>query len=229
MSTPTDIIVAALGYNKKNDPASITTRSAEYFEVVMRAMRGLYLFAAKVNPEFFGAQAQVNFTAGAPGYWARPAAAVSVWRIENSIPREVIVVPRSQLTADVGRPAVWRLGQKYYGAGNPLDPTTGSLAFFYSQRATKPATVDTAFDASWPTDFDPLMVLEAAMYLAINDERIDEATRLMHDRDQWAMQFATFLDIEQANVVYQYGSTRNYNIPDLIRTVLATVPTGVAA
>lgn len=226
MTKPRDIILQAIGYSTKNRPGDVDAKVDELFDVQMRAMRGLYLFAARINPEFFGDSAVVAFTAGAPGYWARPATALSVWRIENAVGDEVVVVPRSQLTADEGRPAVWRNGQKYFGAGNTLDPTNGTLTFFFSARPVKPASADTDFDATWPTDFDPLLVEETAMYMALQDGRADEAARIQADRDKWAMNFATFLEIEQTNVVYQYGNSRNYNLPELIQSILATVPGG---
>jgi hypothetical protein len=228
MTTPRDILLAAFGFSTKNRPADVAAKADELMAVQMRAMKGLYLFAARINPEFFADSSAINFTAGAPGYWLRPAAALSIWRIEDVASTEVIVVPRSQRTADVGRPALWRLGQKYYSAGNALDPVGGALTFFYSARPVTPATVDTAFDALWPTDFDPLLVLETAMYLAIQDGRVDEAASIAASRDKWAALFATFLEVEQVNVVYQYGNSRNYNLPELIQSVLASVPGGVA-
>lgn len=221
MSTPNEIVLAAYAFSSKNRPEQFAAKADELFDVVMRAMRGLYLFAANINPEYFGDSAAVNVTAGAPNYWTRPPLAVSIWRIEDAGKNEVIVVPRSQLTADVGRPALWRNGQKYMSAGNPLDPTNGTLTFFYSKRATKPADINTAFDASWPTDFDPLLIEETAMYLALQDGRTDEAATVQPSRDKWATQFANFLEIEQVNVVYQYGNSRNYNVPALIKTILA--------
>lgn len=224
MTTPRDILVAAFGTSSKNRPEQITPRSDELFEVAMRAMRGIYSFGAEVNPEYFGDSEQVALTAGAPGYWARPAKAESIWYIENPGGKEVIVVPRTQLTADIGRPAIYRLGRKFYSAGNPLDPTSGALRFFYSARAVKPGTVDAPFDDSWPSDFDGFLVEETAIYLALGDGRADEAALHVADRDKWAQRFAKFLEHETVNVVYAYGASRNYNVPDLIKTLLATVP-----
>lgn len=218
MSTPQDIVVAALAYSTKNKPSFITSREAELFEVVMRAMRRLYLFSVKINPEFFGISENIAFAAGG---WARPALALSIWRIENPGTNEVIVVPREQLQADEGRPAVYRLGQKFYSAGNALDPVSGTLTFFYTKKPTVPATFATAFSADWPTDFDGLLVAETAIYLARQDGRTDEAATIKAERDEWAGEFASFLETEQLNVVYLYGNAKNYNIPDLIKTTLA--------
>lgn len=229
MTTPRDIILQSIGFSTKNRPEDVDAKLDELFDVQMRAMKGLYLFAARINPEFFGDSLTQPYNAAVPGWWNRPPNALSIWRIENSAGDEVIVVPRAQLKADVGRPAVWRNGQKYFGAGNPLDPTNGTLTFFYSARPVKPASADTAFDGTWPTDFDPLLVNETAIYMAIQDGRTDEAARIQADRDKWAMTFATFLEIEQTNVVYMYGNSRNYNLPELIQSILATVPGGQAS
>lgn len=220
MSSPQDIAVAALGYSTKNKPGFITERSAELFEVTMRAMRRLYLFSTRINPEFFGTSENVNFSAGG---WTRPTSALAIWRIENPGTNEVIVVPRSQLTADEGRPAVYRLGQRYFSAGNALDPVSGSLTFFYTKKPTTPGAFATAFASDWPTDFDGLLIAETALYLARQDGRTDEAATIKSERDEWAVEFANFLETEQLNVVYLYGSSKNYNVPDLIKTVLDRV------
>jgi hypothetical protein len=222
MTTPRDILVGAFGFSSKNKPEQIESRKEELFEVVMRAMRGLYTLAAEINPEFFGKQAAVGFAAGG---WTQPADAESVYYIENPAGKEVVVVPRSDLKADLARPAVWKLANMYFGAGNALDPTAGNLQFFYSRRATKPASVDTAFTAEWPTDHDGLLITETAMHLALNDGRKDEAAIIQPDRDRAAYRFVARLEHDNVNTVYSYGASRNYNVPNLIKSILAQVQT----
>lgn len=222
MTTPRDILVAAFGYSSKNRPEQIESRKEELFEVVMRAMRGLYTLSAEINPEFMGKQANVGFAAGG---WTQPADAEAVYYMENPAGDEVVVVPRSDRKADLARPCVWKLGRMYLSAGNALDPTAGNILFLYSQRAVKPATVDTAFDASWPTDHDGLLVTETAMHLALNDGRKDEAAFIQPDRDRAAFRFVARLEHDNVNTVYSYGASRNYNVPNLIKSILAQVQT----
>lgn len=222
MTTPRDILVAAFGYSSKNKPEQIESRKDELFEVVMRAMRGLYTLAAEINPEFFGKQAVVAFAAGG---WTQPADAEAVFYIENAASKEVVVVPRAQRDADKARPALYKLGNIYYPAGNTLDPTSGNLTFVYSRRATKPADVDTAFGADWPTDHDGLLITETAMHLALNDGRTAEAQVIQPDRDRAAYRFVARLEHDTLNTVYSYGATRNYNVPNLIKSILAQVQT----
>ncbi|HJX74918.1 MAG TPA: hypothetical protein VJ247_01095 [Gaiella sp.] len=226
MSTPNDILAAALAFSTKNRPEWITSKSGELVETVMRAMRGLYLFGASVNPSYFAEKADV---AAAAGSWARPATANAVILIRNPAGQEVIVVPENQQDADRSRPALFQRGLQYFGAGGPLDPVAGALTFTYAKKATKPATADAAFDASWNTDFDGLLATETAIYLAIQDGRIDEASAYVGSRDAWAKQFAAWLDIETVPRVYAYRIGRGVSIPDLIRTTLASVPSTAAS
>ncbi len=218
MTTPRDILIAAYGLSNQNQPETIASESTELLDVVVRAGRGLWAFAARINPEFFGATVDVPFAA--PG-WARPGTAELVWRIENPVGKEVVVVPRSDLKADLARPAVWTLGQIYRSAGNPLDPINGNLTFFYSQVFPKPDTLDTAISALWPTQYDQLLILEAGLYLALKDGRGDEMGSLSGQRDSWAQLFAAFLEHETTNRVYRYGSVRTFNVPALIAAHLA--------
>ena len=217
MSSPQDIAVAALAYSTKNKANFITERSQELFDQIMRSMRRLYLFSTRINPEFFGTSEAIAFSAGG---WSRPTSSLAIWRIENPGTDEVIVVPRSQLKADEGRPAVYRLGQRYFSAGNTLDPVSGTLTFFYTKKPTTPSTFSTAFAADWITDFDGLLIAQTALYLARQDGRDSEAGTIQAERDEWAVEFASFLETEQLNMVYLYGSAKNYNVPDLIKTVL---------
>jgi hypothetical protein len=226
VSTPRDLVIAAYGLSAQNKPDQIATAATELLDVYTRAMQGLWAFAARVNPEFFGTSADVGFSA--PG-WARPAAAELVWRIENPAGKEVIVVPRSDLKADLARPAVWTLGQVYRSAGNPLDPVGGNLTFFYSQVYVKPLSIDTAITALWPVQFNDLLVREIGLYLALKDGRDTELGTIGAERDRWAQLFAAFLEHETTNRVYRYGSMRVFNVPTLIAAHLAPSREAAAA
>lgn len=218
MSTPTDIITAAYGRSAKNRPDEIATKATELLAVVGRAIKGIYSFAAEINPEFFGKSAVVGFTSGG---WPIPADTELVFRLELDDGTEVVKVPRTQRDAETGRPAVYQLGRKLFTAGNASDPTSGNLTFIYSQHGIQPATVDTAFDASWITDFDGFLVEEVALYLIIKDGRSEEFAAVVDARDRWARRFAARLEHEFTNTVFLYGSARNINVPDLIKTYLA--------
>lgn len=224
MTTPRDILIAAYGLSGQSRPAEMATEATELLDVVTRAARGLWAFAARVNPEFFGTSSSVAFAA--PG-WRRPATAELVWLIENPLGKEVVVVPRRDLKADLARPAVWYLGQVYRSAGNPLDPTAGNLTFYYSQVFPKPANIDVAISDLWPTQFDELLIREAGLYLALKDERYEEMQSLITTRDRWAQLFAAFLEHETTNRVFRYGAVRTFNVPTLIAAHLA--PTAGAA
>lgn len=219
MSTPRDIITAAHGFSTKNRPGQIATIETELLGVVTRAFRGLWAFAARINPEFFGKQAAV---VPAANVWTRPADAELIWLIENPLGQEVAVVRRTDILAESGLPSVTFFGQRYRVTGAAPGPVgTDTLTFFYSMIAPAPATVDTAFDALWPTHFDDLLVRETALYLALKDGRDEELAGLRADRDQWAQLFAAFLEHETANVRVRYGTIRTFNVQTLISAHLA--------
>jgi hypothetical protein len=215
--TAEDIIIGAYGFSTKNRPDQIATKAAELLDLVGRALRGLFSVGALVNPEFYSKQANVAFAAGG---WPRPADAELIWRIETPLAAEVVVVPRSDRAAEPGKPALYVLGQKFYGAGNALDPVAGNLAFFYSVIPAKPATLATVIDPLFPAHFDSLLMHEVAIYLALKDGRSEEVGGLVADRDKWLQLYVSFLEHETVNRVFRYGSTRTYNLPEL-RSLLA--------
>ena len=220
-TTPQDILNAAYAKSEKNMPGTIATESTELLQLVIRAMRGLYAFAARVNPIHFAESAAVVLAAGK---WARPATAESIWRIEGgaaTVPvmaagTEVVVVPVDDKLAESGKPAVYEFGQAFYSAGNASDPTSGTLTFFYSKRPTDPATLSAALDAMWVEQFNELLVLEVAIYLALKDGRADEAAALRAERDREAQLFIAFLEHSTANTRRRYGHIRRINTQTLV-------------
>lgn len=203
-TTYNQILAAAYGRSSKNIPGKIATDATELLNLIWRALAGLYSFAADINPEFFGVTSQVQF---ANGGWPRPAGAEAVWRIETLAGLEVVTVRRSDLKAELGMPALYKLGQKWYSAGNPLDPTNADLIFFYSKQPTVPALLTDVIDATWPETYNPLLIDETALWLAIKDGRQDEVGEIKESRDNWLKLFSAFLDHETMNEVRRMGTT----------------------
>lgn len=207
-TTVTDILVAALARSQKNRPNAIATNASELLEVVFRAMRALYALAAEVNPTFFADSDDVAYAA--PG-WARPPEAENVFRIELD-GTEVAVVPYDDLGAETGMPAVYALGQIYRSAGNADDPTAAdTLRIFFSRLPEKPTSVSDTLDAQWPEQFNELLNLEVAIYLALKDGRMDEVQILRPARDGWATLYGKFLEHETSNLRRRFGHAKKFN------------------
>lgn len=212
-TTVQDILNGAYAKSKKNNPGRIATESTELLEVVKRSLRGLYSFAARINPAFFAETASVAFASGG---WARPETAESIWRIENPSNVEVVVVPIEDRAAEVGKPAVYEFGKQFRGAGNASDPTSGNLTFFYSRRPTDATALTSTLDAQWVEQFNELLMLEVAIYLAIKDERPGELPELKTQRDAWAKQYIAFLEHATVNVVRRWGHIQRFNSPTMV-------------
>lgn len=202
-----------MGKSLKNIPGQIATQATELLNLLNRSMEGLYAFAARVNPTYFAETASVGF-AGAG--WTRPAAAESIIRIETPGFVEVIVVPFDQRDAEPGKPAVWRFGQLFRSAGNANDPTSGNLTFFYAKRPTAPVALANTLDPLWAEQFNELLALEVAIYLALKDGRASEVDGLMQDRDRWVTLYAAFLEHETANERREYGQAQRFVGPSLV-------------
>lgn len=206
-TTPMDIIVAAYGRSSKNVPGTLATEATELLQLVIRAMSGLYAFAARINPCFFAIQESVAFVA--PG-WRRPERAESVFRCETPTGTEVVVVPYFDRQAEVGLPAVYRIGQVYRSAGNANDPTNGDLTFFFAKRPDRPATMNDPLDGLWVESYNTLLIEEVAIYLSLKDGRVEELGELKASRDGWAQLFAAFLEHETSNERRRYGIARRF-------------------
>lgn len=213
MATVQQVLTAAYAKSTKNRPGAIGTEATELVAVVGRALQGLFALGARVNPAFFGASAAVAYAA--PG-WARPADAEAVLRIESSAGQEVVVVPLEDRQAELGKPAVYQLGQVYRGAGNALDPTSGTLTFYYARRAQVPAALADPLDPLWPEAYLELLVLEVASALALKDGRLDEVQALAAERNMWLARFVAFLEHESRVVSRSYGQVQHVPLAALV-------------
>ena len=156
--------------------------------------------------------------------WRRPIDAESVWRVEadaGTVPvtaagTEVVVVPFDDKPAESGKPAIYEFGQQFYGASNPLDPTSGTLVFFYSRRPADPASLTATLDSSWLEQFNEILILDVAAYLALKDGRADEYKALLTERDSSIKQFVMFLEHETANERRRFAHIRRINTQTLV-------------
>lgn len=208
-TTPQDILNGAYAKSLKNRPGAIASESSELLQLVIRAMRGLYAAAARINPTFFAETAVVAYAA--PG-WARPQNAEAIFRIEDPAQAEVVVVPFDDRRAEPGKPAVFTFGQVYRpaSAGAP-DPQNGNLTFWYAKRPTDPANLAATLDAMWTEQFNELLILETAIYLAAKDGRDGEIGQYKGDRDRWANLFFAFLEHETLNERRRFGQVARFN------------------
>lgn len=214
MITVQQILTGAYGHSTKNTPRRIATEETELFQMVIRATRGLYSFAARVNPIFFATTSTVTGVAGA---WTRPVDAESIFRIEDDDDAEVAVVPFDDKTAEPSMPAVYELGQVFRTGGAAIDPAaTDDLTFFYSKRPTSPASLSDSIDASWPEQFNELLMLEVAIYLALKDGRGDELPTLMTARDKEVQLYVAFLEHATVNMRRRWGTIQRFNSPTLV-------------
>lgn len=215
-TTVQQILTAAYAKSTKNRPGTIATENTELLQTVYRAMAGLFAFAARVNPTYFAKSSGV-VGAGAPASFARPADAESIFRIETNTGAEVAVVPYFDKSAESGMPAVYRIGQQFISAGNAGDPAAGvTLTFFYSKRPDVPATLASTIDPLWNEQYNELLVLEVAIYLAAKDGRMDEVQQLVGERNRWVALFVAFLEHETSNERRRFGHLNRINTNTLM-------------
>lgn len=200
MSTAAQIYELGYAKSRKNQPV-ITDADSDALAFVNRTVRAMFAVAARVNPTYFGAFDDVPFASGG---WARPAGAESIFFLEHA-GDEVAVVPHWDREAETSMKAVYRLGGVFLSAGNAGDPTSGDLRFYYADTAADAATLATQIDSRWPGQYDELLALEVAIYLAIKDGRAEEIPGLIQQRDFWLRLFIAHLEHETVIERRRYG------------------------
>jgi len=211
---PQDVFNAAYAKSKKNQPGRIANEAVELLGECNRMVRLFFMYGVRVNPFYYMDTDDVTFSSG----WARPSEAESIYWIEfTSGGAEVITVPLNDKEAETGKPAVYRQGQVFQGAGNTLDPTNEELTFFFSKRSTDSSDKDSdPIDELFPDSFKELLVLEIALYLAIKDGREGDVAGLVAQRDRWLLMYLAHLEHETMNVVSRWGPPQPFNTSSMI-------------
>jgi hypothetical protein len=205
MAVVSDLIDAAFNRSLKARPAQFS-ESAELLAIVKRSVLECFIAASAVNPKYFGKRATVAFTGGV---WAIPADSLTVFRIENPGGDRVVEVPLHDREADLGQPAVYRLGGSFFGAGNPLDPASGNLTMFHARTPVQPANVAASTDSSLAADWDEIHVLALYIHMIGKDAAnhpTGEAERQSAERAAWLEQFREHVRISTSTNVNRMGN-----------------------
>lgn len=222
-TTPRQLFEAAIPRSKLNQTTDLASADTELLQYLVRAMRGVYAFAARVNPYYFGAIKEQAYEASG---WPIPDDAELIHRIEGTgaanVPNgtEVWVVPFNDRRAMESQPAVFFYGRAFLPAGNPSDPLPDEvLRMYYARLPIVPQSVDDPIDPLWCEQYNELLVLEIAIYLAIKDNdsgrRTQELNDLRAERNEWARRFAAHLE-HVAPAVHRKGHVRRINVNTLL-------------
>lgn len=212
MATGEDIVYAAYGFSSSNQPGKIADEASELLEFLNRATRAFFAIAARVNPAFFGTQSAVSF---ASSKWVRPATAELVFRIETAALAEVVVVPIEDRAAEPSLAGVYTVGREYFPRGLANDPS-GTLTFWHSRQATPIAALANTIDAGWPENFNQLLSLEVAGYLALKDGRAEELGGLAAQRDWWLKLFLAHVEHADVGIRRRFNTLRRHSDPGII-------------
>lgn len=210
MITAREIIHAAYARSMKTRPGVTATDEGELLPFVGRSLRAIYSVAARVDPTYFAATAVV---AGVEGGWLRPAAAESIFDVEHGGAR-IALVSYDQRWAEALLPAVYFRGGKFWPAGNPSDPDPGedSLTLSYSKIPGEPAGLDEEIDSTWVEQFNELLILEVAVYLARKEpSAAAEVPNLVSARDHQLRLYVQHLQHHTTMLRLANGHIRHSN------------------
>jgi hypothetical protein len=211
-TTGQDIFNGALAKSSKNEPSKFGT--AEIVRRINKRLAGLYQVAARVNPIFF---AEINTVVESSGTWARPETGLSIVKVEDTTPDEVVVLPHDDQQAEPSKLCVYEFGQTFYAITNATGTPSGNLDFWMARRPTDIANLSPAtLDAQWREDFNELLELELAIDFSLKDGRFDEVEALKTDRNTWLMSYVHFLQHSTSGLRRRFGHRKHINIEELL-------------
>lgn len=223
-TTYEEIIEAAYAKSLRNMPGVIASESTELLQTAVRALRGLYAVAARVNRTFFAEKTAAVAHDGEG--WPLPAGVESLFRLEGegatggvvAAGEKVSVVPFDDRKAEELKPSVYFFGQRFYPAGNGSDPNASdTLAAFHAKRPADPTGLSDTLDPLWTEQFNELLILEVAVYLELKrDESQSPLQELKQQRDDWARRFVMHLEHVVPIEVRRTGHVQRFNTNTLV-------------
>lgn len=204
--TAAEYIAQAILRNSQNDGDTLAEPDPELLAVLTLLFYDYYQLATGRNPYVFAKQVVLSYTAGG---WTIPADAETVVMLQRPGGAEVVVVPIDDLEAEKGKPAVYRLGRRYFSAGNAADPPANTnLLCIHTVIPPTFADLSDSPPTEWPTQFDPMVVNDLALMLAEKDERDVETGRRDKLQERWQARFMAWLSRPELNARTRFGSPR---------------------
>lgn len=231
-TTVMEILEMAYAKSTQNNPGTIATESVELLGVVQRVLDGCYAVAARVNPIMFAESAIVAPVTNA---WPRPPTAESIFLIEKADGSTVAVVPYDDQGAESAWPSIYEYGQQFFTAKDLTDPddASDSLTFFYAKSPDILTAPADALDSMWPEQFNELIVLHVANYLATKDfgtqGREGEIKSLAIEIERWANRYVAFLEHATANTRKRHSHFKRINTNSYIPIFSIIGATGIGA
>lgn len=230
-TTVEQLIRAAYATSRKNQPGVTASDTGELLPLVQRTLRGLFAEGARINREFFGARRVVAFDATVGG-WKRPVGTDSISLILSgtgatrgdgaalALGTRVADVPFDQRWTEPGLPSGYWYGQVFYPSGNAPDPVGGNLEIYCSTRPRDLSGLigdpGGTIDPLWPEEYNTLLILKVAAYLARKDG--DRDAEVASFEAEYATEFARFqqfLTFETITEVRSSGHFNRVNTPGL--------------
>lgn len=203
-------IAAAVARSYRNRGDVLADPTTELLGVLTRLFFGYYAEAADQNPAVFASRVLVPWDTS--GYWSAPADQYALYELEMPTGAKVYVVPFNDTQAEPSEAAVYRLGTKYYPAGNPNDPVNVTLTFTYQPVPPTFALLTDTPPADWPAQFDERVIVDLATYLAEKDGRPEDIEAMQGEAQKWKGLFSRWLAIADVNTV------RRFSIPTQVPT-----------
>ncbi len=204
-----DYIAQAIAQSYDNRPTVLTAEDPELLVQLSLLFQGYYRIAAKENPGALATNAVLTWNSTG---WTIPADVDTTIRLERTNGVEVVVVPLEDRAAEPSVGAVYRLGRRYLPAGNSNDPSSLNLVIYYASIGPTFTAGTDEPGAEWPVQFDMMVVLDLAAYMARKDGRAQDYDALMAGNSSlpgvmsWRADFMRWCQTPDLNIRRRFGA-----------------------
>lgn len=219
--TAQEYITQAISTSYLNRGDVLAVDSTEMLSTLTRHFQKYYADAATQESSVF-AQIVAVPVLTAPRRWVLPGDIDVLHHLEQN-GQPVTVVPYEDRTeAEPSESCVYRLGYVLYPVGNATDPTQNALTALYTPVPAAFTALGQSAPASWPTQFDGMVVDHLALWLASKDGRQDDVDRLTanmaggNGSPGWTELYATWLGRASINVTRRFASPRPVPSPSTV-------------
>lgn len=191
MPTVGQIIQAAANWSAMTD-LNVLATTTELVGVVDAAQKRVMAIGGAKAPTLFARRYSIS-PPGAGNPWTKPETAGTVIYMQKTSGQRVSVVPVDDPYAD-GPPSVFFSNGGFYTVYGDPNPQTDTLVLTASAIPQTLAGESSQLDSLYPSAFTSLLELEVALYLAIKDQRANEAAALQALLDRATQSYMVWLE-----------------------------------
>jgi len=204
MTTAAEYMAAGISRSYRNRGNVLAQDNTEGLARLSRQFRKYYSAAAGQNASVFGQIANLTYVP-APPSWVVPADCDTIHWIEQRGVPVYAVTYDDRREAEPSEACIYRLANRLYPVGNTTDPGQQALVVLYTPVPPDFTAVGDTAPAAWNSNFDSMVIVDFALFLAKKDGRPEDVQALMDEANEEVGLYGAWLARNTVPLLKRFG------------------------